>query len=142
MSHDTPNTMNATSTMKATSTTSTTSRAEDASARPVMAPAVDIYENEREYLVLADLPGVPHDGVQIRFENGELSLYASREDGPGKDGETIGSEIVAADYRRLFRIPETVDSEKIDAKLVQGVLHLVLPKASRARTRQISVKSH
>jgi HSP20 family protein len=121
-------------------TTNTPSTAENTTTRPVVAPAVDIYENEHEYLVLADLPGVTHDGVQIRFENGELSLNASRQD--DSSGEYVGSEIVAADYRRLFRIPETVDSEKIDAKLVQGVLHLVLPKASKARPRQISVKAN
>jgi HSP20 family protein len=120
--------------------TRTESAAESTTTRPVVAPAVDIYENEREYLVLADLPGVPTDGVRIRFENGELSLDATRQN--GETGETIGSEIVAADYRRLFRIPETVDSEAIDAKLHNGVLHLVLPKASKARPRQISVKSN
>ena len=120
--------------------TNNSSAAESTTNRPVIAPTVDIYENEHEYLVLADLPGVAHDGVQIRFEGGELSLDATRQ------GETaseyIGNEIVAADYRRLFRIPETVDSEKIDAKLVNGVLHLVLPKASKARPRQISVKAN
>ena len=116
------------------------STAEPTTTRPVIAPAVDIYENEREYLVLADLPGVPHDGVQIRFENGELSLDARRQDERADD--YVGNEIQLADYRRLFRIPETVDSEKIDAKLVHGVLHLVLPKASKARPRQISVKAN
>jgi HSP20 family molecular chaperone IbpA len=119
--------------------TTTQSAAENTTTRPVIAPAVDIYENEQEYLVLADLPGVPHDGVRIRFENGELSLDASRQD--DQAGDYVGSEIVAADYRRMFRIPETVDSEKIDAKLQNGVLHLVLPKASKARPRQISVKA-
>jgi HSP20 family protein len=114
--------------------------AEPTTNRPVTAPAVDIYENEQEYLVLADLPGVPHDGVQIRFENGELSLDARRQSEQADD--YIGNEIQLADYRRLFRIPETVDSEKIDAKLIHGVLHLVLPKASKARPRQISVKAH
>lgn len=136
--------------MSQDNTISTThpSAAENTSTRPVVAPAVDIYENEQEYLVLADLPGVPHDGVQIRFENGELSLDASRQDGRqgdkqgDKQSDYVGTEILAADYRRLFRIPETVDSEKIDAKLVNGVLHLVLPKASKARPRQISVKSN
>jgi HSP20 family molecular chaperone IbpA len=122
-----------------TISTTNASTAESTSSRPVIAPAVDIYENEHEYLVLADLPGVPHDGVRIRFENGELSLDASRQD-EGKD-DYVGAEIVAADYRRMFRIPETVDSEKIDAKLQNGVLHLVLPKASKARPRQISVKA-
>ncbi|MBA3546493.1 MAG: Hsp20/alpha crystallin family protein [Nannocystis sp.] len=118
----------------------TETAAEPTTTRPVVAPAVDIYENEHEYLVLADLPGVPSDGVQIRFENGELSLDATRQN--GDNGEYIGTEIVAADYRRLFRIPETVDSEKIDAQLKNGVLHLVLPKSSKARPRQISVKSN
>jgi HSP20 family molecular chaperone IbpA len=114
--------------------------AEPTTNRPVTAPAVDIYENEHEYLVLADLPGVPHDGVQIRFENGELSLDARRQSEQADD--YVGNEIQLADYRRLFRIPETVDSEKIDAKLIHGVLHLVLPKASKARPRQISVKTN
>jgi HSP20 family molecular chaperone IbpA len=114
--------------------------AETASNRPVMAPAVDIYENEHEYLVLADLPGVGNDGVEIRFERGELSLYAKRPDS-GERGEVLGSEIVGADYRRLFTIPETVDSERIDAKLQAGVLHLILPKASKAKPRQITVKA-
>lgn len=120
-------------------TTHTPSAAEQTTTRPVVAPAVDIYENEHEYLVLADLPGVPHDGVHIRFENGELQLDATRQDERASD--YVGNEILAADYRRLFRIPETVDSEKIDAKLKDGVLHLVLPKASKARPRQISVKA-
>lgn len=120
-------------------TTPKQSAAEPTTNRPVVAPAVDIYENEHGYLVLADLPGVPHDGVQIRFDNGELSLDARRQD--EQASEYIGNEIHVADYRRLFRIPETVDSEKIDAKLVNGVLHLVLPKASKARPRQISVKA-
>jgi len=119
--------------------TTTQSTAENTTTRPVIAPAVDIYENEHEYLVLADLPGVPHDGVRIRFENGELSLEASRQDENNSD--YVGTEIIAADYRRMFRIPETVDSEKIDARLQNGVLHLVLPKASKARPRQISVKA-
>ncbi|MBK9756864.1 MAG: Hsp20/alpha crystallin family protein [Nannocystis sp.] len=116
------------------------SAAEPTTNRPVVAPAVDIYENAREYLVLADLPGVAHDGVQIHFEGGELSLAASRPD--DKASDYLGSEIVDADYRRVFRIPETVDSDKIEARLVDGVLHLVLPKTGKAGPRQITVKMH
>ena len=116
------------------------SAAEPTTNRPVVSPAVDIYENEREYLVLADLPGVAHESVQIRFEGGELSLAAARQE--DKASDYLGSEIVVADYQRLFRIPETVDSDKIEAKLVDGVLHLVLPKSTKAGPRQISVKSN
>jgi HSP20 family protein len=121
-------------------TTQTQPVAESTSARPAVAPTVDIYENEHEYLVLADLPGVTNDGVEIRFEKGELSLYAKRNDLSG--GQVLGSEILGADYRRLFHIPETVDSERIDAKLQAGVLHLTLPKASKAKPRQITVKAN
>ena len=111
---------------------------ENTRARPVAAPPVDIYENEQGYLVLADLPGVGNDDVQIRYDGGELSIRATRSDnGPG---QLLGAEFSAVDYVRRFTIPETVDAEKIDAKLSNGVLHLSLPKASRARPRQISVK--
>ena len=112
--------------------------AENTRARPVAAPPVDIYENEQGYLVLADLPGVANDGVQIRFEDGELSIRATRNDEGA--GQLLGAEFGAVDFVRRFSIPETVDAEKIDAKLSNGVLHLSLPKASRVRPRQISVK--
>lgn len=112
---------------------------ENTRTRPVAAPPVDIYENDQGYLVLADLPGVGNDDVQIRFEDGELSIRGTRNDnGPG---QLLGAEFTAADYVRRFTIPETVDAEKIDAKLANGVLHLTLPKASRARPRQITVKA-
>ena len=113
--------------------------AESTRGRPVVAPPVDIYENQEQYLVLADLPGVRTDDVQIRFEDGELTIRASRTE--VGQGEVLGAEFSAADYVRRFSIPETVDASKIDAKLQAGVLHLTLPKASRVRPRQIAVKS-
>ena len=128
-----------TSSLSPTQTTS----AESTRNRPVVAPPVDIYENAEEYLVLADLPGVDTNDVQIRFEDGELSIRASRADvGPSEGtAEAPGQEFAAADFMRRFSIPETVDASKIDAKLQAGVLHLSLPKASRVRPRQIAVKS-
>lgn len=128
------------STEKTTPKPNTTTPAEQASTRPVVAPPVDIYENAQEYLVLADVPGVDSEGIQIRFEDGELTIKADRAHAP--DGDYVGTELLDADYYRRFVIPETVDSEKIDAKLIHGVLHLVLPKASKARPRQISVKAN
>ncbi|PCC72832.1 Molecular chaperone IbpA, HSP20 family [Nannocystis exedens] len=116
-----------------------TPAAESTRGRPVVAPPVDIYENQEEYLVLADLPGVKTDDVQIRFEDGELTIRASRAD--IDHGEVLGAEFTAADYVRRFSIPETVDASKIDAKLQAGVLELTLPKASRVKPRQIAVKS-
>ena len=113
--------------------------AETTRGRPVVAPPVDIYENQEQYLVLADLPGVKNDDVQIRFEEGELTIRATRADSGNGNGES--AEFTAADYVRRFSIPETVDASKIDAKLHAGVLELTLPKASRVKPRQIAVKS-
>lgn len=112
---------------------------ENTRTRPVVAPPVDIYENQHEYLVVADLPGVGNEDVQIHYENGELSIRGTRNGGGG--GQLLGAEFGPADFVRRFTIPETVDAEKIDAKLSNGVLHLSLPKASRAKPRQIAVKA-
>jgi len=124
---------------KTIATNSPQGATEQASTRPVIAPPVDIYENTNEYLVVADMPGVSNDDVQIRFEDGELSIRATRK--AAAEGQYLGNELVEADFARRFSIPETVDAEKIDATLQHGVLHLVLPKASRARPRQISVRA-
>jgi HSP20 family molecular chaperone IbpA len=120
-------------------TAKTPTTAESTRGRPVVAPPVDIYENAEEYLVVSDLPGVGIEDVSIRFEDGELTIHATRPDiGPG---EVLGNEFTAADFFRRFQIPETVDASKIDAKLQAGVIHLHLPKASRVKPRQIAVKS-
>lgn len=126
-------------TTQATQSKPTPPTAESTRGRPVVAPPVDIYENQEQYLVLADLPGVKTEDVQIRFEDGELTIRATRND--VGQGEVLGAEFSAADYVRRFSIPETVDASKIDAKLQAGVLELTLPKASRVRPRQISVKT-
>lgn len=126
-------------TTQVTQSKPSTPGAETTRGRPVVAPPVDIYENQEQYLVLADLPGVKNDDVQIRFEEGELTIRATRADNGNGNGES--AEFTAADYVRRFSIPETVDASKIDAKLHAGVLELTLPKASRVKPRQIAVKS-
>jgi HSP20 family protein len=103
---------------------------EAAAASPAVAPPVDIYENEREFLVLADVPGVTTEDVKIRYEADELRLEAGR---AGDEQEP------AIAYRRVFRLPESVDSSAIDATLVAGVLRLTLPKSTKARPREIKV---
>lgn len=116
---------------------SQTPTSEPASERPVVAPAVDIFEDQAGYLVLADLPGVHSDAIDVRFEEGELRLTARREL-PSEEGR-VGGEFRAADYRRVFRIPEDVDGGAIEAELQHGVLHVRLPKSKQARPRKIAV---
>jgi HSP20 family protein len=93
-----------------------------------IAPAVDIYENEHELMLLADLPGVTRDGVNIQFEPERLTLEATR-----PMGETTLT------YRRVFTVAPVFDAEKVTAVLERGVLQLRLPKSAAVKPRQIPV---
>lgn len=109
--------------------------------RPVLAPAVDIYENEAEYLVLADLPGVTEQDVDLDLERGELTLFAKRAVDADVDAEALSAERREGDFRRVFRIPDEVDPARVEAKLDGGVLQVRLPKSERNRPRKISINA-
>jgi HSP20 family protein len=102
-------------------------------------PRIDILETENELLLFADLPGVEQDNVDVRFENGELTLRARRTS-PEADRAPLAFEYETGDYFRAFRITEQVDAEKIWAELKNGVLTLHLPKVEAAKPRKITVK--
>lgn len=111
--------------------------------RPVLAPAVDIFENAEEYRVVADLPGVRQQDVDIGLEQGELTVFAKREvlrEGEG-EGEALALSRREGDFRRVFRIPQGVDATRVEASLDNGVLQVRLPKSERVKPRRISVKA-
>lgn len=99
---------------------------------PVLAPLMDIYESDHEYLVVANLPGVTADALTLSVERGELTLEAKRER-PLRGG--------GGRYGRRLRLPDDVDVDKIDADLEAGMLSLHLPKRTEATPRQITVRS-
>lgn len=100
-----------------------------------VAPHTDIFENDKEFLVIADLPGVESDGVQVELKDGELHMTA-----PQKAPEGLaGFEPVQ--YARSFWIPEFVDASGVSAELTSGVVRLHLPKHEQARPRRITVKA-
>ncbi len=102
-------------------------------------PRVDVYENDAELLLVADVPGVAKDAVQIQFEDNHLEIEAKRE--PRNKGTALAQELVAASYRCGFTVPEGIDAEKIEAKLDAGVLTVHLPKAAAKRARRIEVRA-
>ncbi|HEY4116722.1 MAG TPA: Hsp20/alpha crystallin family protein [Byssovorax sp.] len=93
-----------------------------------LTPAVDVYENENEVLILADVPGVEKDGVSVHFERRELAIAAKRD----VDGQ-------AYEYARAFTVPNGIDAERITANLKHGVLTVRLPKSAALKPRAISV---
>ncbi|MBX9626350.1 MAG: Hsp20/alpha crystallin family protein [Gemmataceae bacterium] len=104
-----------------------------------VAPRVDILETEHEFLLLADLPGVTADGVDIRFENGELTVHGKRPAANAGKDEAV-REHPGTNFSRVFGVSETVAADKIEADLKHGVLTVRLPKVEAVKPRKIAVR--
>jgi HSP20 family molecular chaperone IbpA len=102
-------------------------------------PRFDILETEGELLLCGDLPGVTKDSLDVRFEDGELTIHG-RVEPRHTDREFVYGEYGIGDFYRSFTISEAVDAEKISAELHSGVLTLHLPKAEAVKPRKITVK--
>jgi HSP20 family molecular chaperone IbpA len=109
--------------------------------REVYTPPIDIREEPEGLVLEADLPGATERDLQIQLEDNVLNLYARIEPPPSQGGRLIHEEYRLGDYRRSFILSDEVDRERITAELKNGVLKLHLPKADRARTRRIEIKS-
>lgn len=115
---------------------------EPASARPWY-PAVDIAENENEVVLTADIPGVKMDDIEVKVENGTLSISGSREfQKQAQKGGYHRIERSYGSFRRSFTLPESVDTDKVEANYEDGVLKVVLPKkeVAKPKTVRISLK--
>ena len=97
-----------------------------------LTPAVDIYENEKEYVLLADLPGVEPDAVNVHLEGNELRIQGQIKSG----GETTHV------YTRAFQVGPGIDSGKVSAEISHGVLKLTARKSDALQPRQIKVKAN
>lgn len=99
-----------------------------------IAPPVDIYENEEEILLVADLPGVDPDHIDVHLEQGQLDLEGKQVP-PQEQADSLPPVLFA----RSFRVPETVDSEGVIAELKSGVLHVRLKKSEASKPKRIKV---
>ena len=88
-------------------------------------PVLDVYENDNEFLVMADLPGVAQGGAEVTLDRDRLLLQASG----------------ARKFRRELIVPPSVDGEKVSAAMKAGVLTVHLPKRAPYQPRQIQVRN-
>ena len=102
-------------------------------------PNCDIIEREDEILVLADVPGAQSDQIDVKFEDGTLSIHAPVERRQNPETEFLLCEYGVGDYWRTFQVSEAVDASKISAEFANGVLTLHLPKAEAVKPRKITV---
>ena len=104
-------------------------------------PRADIYETEKEIIVLADVPGANEETVDIILEKNVLSITAYVEPVAPGGFEIAYAEYEEGDYQRSFRLSDEIDRDKIEAVVSDGVLRLRLPKAQEARSTKITVKT-
>ena len=104
-------------------------------------PRVDILEDENGFVVLADMPGVGDDSVDITLEKNVLTIHGGVDFQPPEGFDLAHAEYGIGDYHRAFTISNEVDRENIEATLSDGVLRLVLPRAPEAGTKKIQVQA-
>lgn len=125
-----------------TTTASTTARssAERESQRAVL-PAVDVFEDSSGITVLADMPGVPKEQLELKVEGETLQIEGAVQPSTPDGMEAIYAEVRVPRYRRTFTLSRELDTSRIEANLKDGVLTLRIPKQAHAQPRRIAVSA-
>lgn len=106
----------------------------------IFVPAVDIYETREAMVIVADMPGVDENNVEVNLEKNVLTIYGHVEP-TAPAGHTLAyAEYALGDYQRAFTISNAIDWEGISGVIKEGVLKLTLPKAGPAKATKIAVK--
>lgn len=106
-------------------------------------PAVNLYETADAYILMAELPGLDHDDIQLSLEGSSVTLQGEREiDYANQEGNAVHRrERQVGSFRRAFELPGQIDAEKVEATHRNGVLLVRLPKSPEDQPRQISVRA-
>ncbi len=105
------------------------------------APSVDIIEDEKEWLVKADLPEVKKEEVKVTVENGVLTITGERKfEKEEKDKKYHRIERSYGNFLRSFTLPDGADGSKVNAEFKDGVLKVHLPKGEKAKPKAVEVK--
>ena len=119
----------------------TSNGAERTRARKAYVPRADIFETNDGIVVVADMPGVDENSVDITLEKNVLSINGFVEWAQPENYSLAYAEYEVGDYFRRFTLSDEVDQDNIQATVKNGVLRLHLPKAGPALARKISVKA-
>jgi HSP20 family protein len=111
----------------------------DADSR-AMLPRVDVFEDDNGITLLADLPGVPRDQLDIKVDGDTLTIEGALAPTTPAGLQAAYVEVRVPRYRRAFTLSRELDSSRIEANLKDGVLNLRIPKQAHAQPRRISVQ--
>jgi HSP20 family protein len=109
--------------------------------RAVFNPPIDIYETDEGLVLLADLPSVNQQGVELQVQDNRLTLFGRGKSPVPPEARVVYREYQEGDYLRSFILSDEVDHQRIRARLNNGVLEVVLPKAARVQPRKIQVST-
>jgi HSP20 family protein len=126
---------------KATGNGHGASRGETTRAGQFYRPLCDIFEREGELLVVADVPGAKGSEIEVKFEDGLLTIHAPVEARQSAEQDYVLREYGVGDYYRTFQVSESIDAAKITASCSDGVLTLHLPQLEAMRPRRINVNA-
>jgi HSP20 family molecular chaperone IbpA len=109
--------------------------------RLAFVPRADIYETNEGINVVADMPGVNENSVEITLENNVLTINGYVEPEEPEGYSLAYAEYQVGDYQRAFTLSDQIDRDGIDAFVKDGVLRLYLPKVTEARKRKIAIRT-
>lgn len=121
-------------------TTSTSSPATQEQRRAVQ-PAIDVFETDASITLLADMPGVPREQLEIQVEGDSLLIQGEAKPQIPADLEPLWAEVRTPRFRRSFTLSRELDTSRIEANLKDGVLTLRIPKHAQAQPRRIQVNA-
>lgn len=107
---------------------------------PVLTPPVDLIDEDERIVILADLPGVDPESLDVTWQQGVLTFRGTRRAAVSEDHALAWSEFQGAVFQRAFRLGDEVDANGIQANMNGGVLRLVLPRVRPSQTK-IQVQS-
>jgi HSP20 family protein len=106
------------------------------------APPVDVFERNDHLVIRAEIPGVNKEDMDVRIENGVLTLRGERkQDTEIKEESAYRMERVFGTFGRSFSLPTTVDAAKVTATYKDGILEVTVPKIETAKPREIEIKA-
>ena len=106
------------------------------------APPVDIFEKNDHLVIRAEIPGVLKDDMDVRIENGVLTLHGERKNETEiKEANAYRMERAYGTFTRSFSLPTTVDAAKVAATYKDGVLEVTVPKAETAKPKKVSINA-
>ncbi|MBE7445960.1 MAG: Hsp20/alpha crystallin family protein [Planctomycetia bacterium] len=104
-------------------------------------PLSDIYETPDNFTILIDMPGVGNENISIDLRGSELVINGEVSQEAYTDEKVVYNEYNIGHYHRHFVISDAINRDKIEAKISDGVLSLVLPKAEHVKPRKIEVRT-